>query len=320
MNSIVRCPSLSENRTRMFDSEIPAQRARTISPLPSSRTPPSSSSKLSSKLVVRLTIHGDKDRRLEVGPWSLDLVAYVVAVLPRRESGCRPLAGIDTQPRTLDVFVVDDPLALAGRDVVAARVVRNFDDLPEELVRLLLARARVLVAKVQLMDLFVVPTIGFDLLYGLVIVRLGRRDLVWINVTSHPTADWIARQITEAFPWDKAPRYLIRDRDQIYGAAATCRLRAMGIRDKPIAPGSPWQNAFAQRLIGSIRRECVDHIVVLGEKHLRAVLKSYARYYNETRTHRSLDKDAPISRPVQRAGSIISHALLGGLHHHYVRV
>jgi transposase InsO family protein len=148
------------------------------------------------------------------------------------------------------------------------------------------------------MDLFVVPTIGFDLLYGLVIVRLGRRDLVWINVTSHPTADWIARQITEAFPWDKAPRYLIRDRDQIYGAAATCRLRAMGIRDKPIAPGSPWQNAFAERLIGSIRRECVDHIVVLGEKHLRAVLKSYARYYNETRTHRSLDKDAPISRPV----------------------
>jgi transposase InsO family protein len=170
------------------------------------------------------------------------------------------------------------------------------------------------------MDLFVVTTIGFDLLYGLVIVRLGRRDLVWINVTSHPTADRIARQITEAFPWDKAPRYLIRDRDQIYGAAATCRLRAMGIRDKPIAPGSPWQNGVAERLIGSIRRECVDHIVVLGEKHLRAVLKSYARYYNETRTHRSLDKDAPISRPVQRAGSIISHALLGGLHHHYVRV
>jgi transposase InsO family protein len=170
------------------------------------------------------------------------------------------------------------------------------------------------------MDLFVVPTIGFDLLYGLVIVRLARRDLVWINVTPHPTAEWIARQITEAFPWSEAPRYLIRDRDQVYGAAATRRLRAMGIRDKPIAPGSPWQNGFAERLIGSIRRECVDHIVVLGEMHLRRVLKSYARYYNETRTHRSLDKDAPISRPVQRVGSIMSHALLGGLHHHYVRV
>src|SRR5258706_11970171 len=160
------------------------------------------------------------------------------------------------------------------------------------------SRARVLVAKVQLMDLFVVPTIGFDLLFGLVIVRLARRDLVWINATPHPTAEWIARQITEAFPWTEAPRYLIRDRDQVYGAAATCRLRTMGIRDKPIAPGSPWQNGFAERLIGSIRRECVDQIVVLGETHLRRVLKSYARYYNETRTHRSLDKDAPISRRV----------------------
>jgi len=170
------------------------------------------------------------------------------------------------------------------------------------------------------MDLFVVPTIGFDLLYGLVIVRLARRDLVWINVTSHPTAEWIARQIMEAFPWNEAPRYMIRDRDQVYGAAAMRRLRATGIRDKPIAPGSPWQNGFAERLIGSIRRECVDHIVVLGEAHLRRILKSYARYYNEMRTHRSLDKDAPISRPVQRVGSIISRALLGGLHHHYVRV
>jgi transposase InsO family protein len=117
-----------------------------------------------------------------------------------------------------------------------------------------------------------------------------------------------------------AGSYLIRDRDQVYGAAATRRLRALGIRDKPIAPGSPWQNGFAERLIGSIRRECLDHIVVLGEKHLRRVLKSYAGYYNEKRTHRSLDKDAPITRPVQRTGNIISRALLGGLHHHYVRV
>ena len=131
------------------------------------------------------------------------------------------------------------------------------------------------------MDLFVVPTIGFDLLYGFVIVRLARRDLVWINVTTNPTAEWIARQITEAFPWNEAPRYLIRDRDRIYGAAVTRRLRAMGIRDKPIAPGSPWQNGFAERLIGSIRRECVDHIVVLGEAHLRRILRSYAAYYNE---------------------------------------
>src|SRR6266404_5804357 len=139
------------------------------------------------------------------------------------------------------------------------------------------------------MDLFVVPTIGFDLLYVLVIVRLARRDLVWINATSNPTADWIARQITEVFPWNEAPRYLIRDRDRVYGAAVTRRLRAMGIRDKPIAPGSPWQNGFAERLIGSIRRECIDHIVVLGEEHLRRILTKYAAYYNELRTHRSLD-------------------------------
>src|ERR1700756_2604150 len=135
------------------------------------------------------------------------------------------------------------------------------------------------------MDLFVVPTIGFDLFFALVIVRLDRRDLVWINVTTNPTAEWVARQITEAFPWNMAPRYLIRDRDRVYGTVVTRRLRAMGIRDKPIAPASPWQNGFAERLIGSIRRECLDHIIVLGEVHLRRILKSYARYYNRASEH-----------------------------------
>jgi hypothetical protein len=137
---------------------------------------------------------------------------------------------------------------------------------------------------------------------------------------NNPTAEWIARQLTEAFPWNEAPRYLIRDRDRIYAAVVTRRMRAMGIRDKPIALASPWQNGFAERLIGSIRRECVDHFVVLGEVHLRRILQTYARYYNSIRTHRSLDKDAPVSRPVQRIGSLKSHAILGGLHHHYVRV
>jgi transposase InsO family protein len=170
------------------------------------------------------------------------------------------------------------------------------------------------------MDLFVVPTIGFDLLYAIVIVRLDRRDLVWINVTATPTAEWVARQITEAFPWNEAPRYMIRDRDRIYGNVVTRRLRAMGIRDRPITPASPWQNAFAERLIGSIRRECVDHVIVLGEAHLRRVLKSYARYYNETRTHLALDKDAPLSRTVKRAGRILCRPLVGGLHHEYARI
>ena len=134
------------------------------------------------------------------------------------------------------------------------------------------------------MDLFVVPTISFDLLYAFVIVRLDRRALISINVTRHPTAEWIARQITEAFPWNEAPRYLIRDRDNVFGVIVTRRLRAMGIRDKPIAPASPWQNACAEWLIGSIRRECVDLLIVLGEAHLRRILQSYARYYNEIRT------------------------------------
>jgi transposase InsO family protein len=170
------------------------------------------------------------------------------------------------------------------------------------------------------MDLFVVPTIGFDLLYVLVIVRLERRDLVWINVTPNPTAEWIARQITEAFPWNEAPRYLIRDRDRVYGAAVRHRLRAMGIRDKPIAPGAPWQNGFAERLIGSIRRECTDHLVALGEGHLRRVLQSFAYYYNELRTHRALDKDAPFHRAIESLGAIISRPVLGGLHHRYCRI
>ena len=170
------------------------------------------------------------------------------------------------------------------------------------------------------MDLFVVPTLGFDRLYAFVIIRLDRRHLVWINVTTSPTAEWITRRLTEAFPWDAAPRYLIHDRDRIYGSMVARRMRAMGIRDKPTAPASPWQNGFAERLIGSIRRECVDHFIVFGEAHLRHMLRTYARYYNTIRTHWSLDKDTPIYRPVQQIGSINSHAILGGLHHHYVRV
>jgi transposase InsO family protein len=130
------------------------------------------------------------------------------------------------------------------------------------------------------MDLFAVPTIGFKLLYAFVIVRLNRRDLVWINVTTNPNAEWVARQITEAFPWNEAPRYMLRDRDRIYAAVVIRRLRATGIRDKPVAPASPWQNGFAERLIGSIRRECLDHVIVGGEAHLCRILRSYAIYYN----------------------------------------
>jgi hypothetical protein len=148
-----------------------------------------------------------------------------------------------------------------------------------------------------------------------VIIRIDRRELIWINVTTNPTAEWIARQITEAFPWDGAPGYMIRDRDRIYGAVVTRRLRAMGIRDKPIAPASPWQNGFAERLIGSIRQECLDHIIVLGEVHLRRILRSYV-----SRTHRSLNKDAPLHRAIERLGAVVSRPVVGGLHHQYCRI
>ena len=170
------------------------------------------------------------------------------------------------------------------------------------------------------MDLLVVPTIGFQLLYAFVILKQDRRRFVSVNVTGHPTAEWVARQILDAFPWDEAPQYMIRDRDTIYGNAVIRRLRAMGIRDRPTAPRSPWQNGYVERLIGSIRRECLDHVIVFGETHLRQILQAYLTYYNEARTHLSLGKDAPIHRPIQRFGRIISVPILGGLHHQYCRI
>jgi transposase InsO family protein len=149
-------------------------------------------------------------------------------------------------------------------------------------------------AGIASIDLFVVRTISFKLLYGLVILRHARRRLVNISVTNNPTAVWIAGQVTVAFPWDEAPRHLIRDRDRAFGVAYIRRIRAMGIRDHPTAPRSPWQNGHVERLIGSIRCESLDHFIVFGEAHLRGVLKAYASYYNEIRTHLSLDKDARI--------------------------
>src|SRR6266404_1194869 len=175
-------------------------------------------------------------------------------------------------------------------------------------------------ASIAGMDFLIVPTIGFKLLFVLVILRHERRRLISLSVTAHPTAEWIARQITDAFPWDEAPDHLIRDRDASYGSAVTKRLAAMGIRDHPIAPRSPWQNGYAKRLIGSIRRECLDHIVVFGEAHLRRILTAYAGYYNEFRTHLSLDNDSPGHRPVQRYGQLAARPILGGLHHQYCRM
>ena len=174
-------------------------------------------------------------------------------------------------------------------------------------------------AGIAAMDFLVVPTIGFKLLFVLVILRHQRRRLISLTVTINPTAEWIAHQITDAFPWNEAPAHLIRDRDASYGNAVTTRLASMGIRDHPTAVRSPWQNGHAERLIGSIRRECLDHIVVFGEAHLRRVLATYTSYYNELRTHLSLSKDSPGYRPVQRYGQLAARPILGGLHHHYCR-
>jgi transposase InsO family protein len=170
------------------------------------------------------------------------------------------------------------------------------------------------------MDLFVVPTLSFRLLYGVLILEHDRRQILWLGATAHPTAEWLARQLTEAYGWRSSPRYLVRDRDCVYGEVFVRRLRAMGIRDRPTAPRSPWQNAYAERLIGSIRREALDHVIVVGERHLRQVLSSYKRYYNEVRTHLSLNKDAPLPRVVQSVGRILAQPYLGGLHHQYVRI
>jgi transposase InsO family protein len=169
------------------------------------------------------------------------------------------------------------------------------------------------------MDLFVVPTISFRLLYGFLILQHSRRELVWLGVTARPSAHWIACQLTEAYGWQQTPRYIVRDRDCVYGAVVTERLRAMGIRDRPISPRSPWQNGYSERLIGSIRRECLDHVIVFGERHLRHLLSSYQKYYNEARTHLSLHKDAPIPRAVQTIGRTLAVPVLGGLHHQYFR-
>jgi len=170
------------------------------------------------------------------------------------------------------------------------------------------------------MDLFVVPTLSFRLLDGLLIMGHGRRQILWLGVTAQPTAEWIANQLTAACGWEQVPRYLIRDRDACYGSIFVRRVRSLGIRDHPTPACSPWQNGYAERLIGSIRRECLDHIVVTGEQHLRHILQCYMEYYNAVRTHLSLRKDAPNGRTIQRHGRIEGRPMLGGLHRQYVRI
>jgi transposase InsO family protein len=171
-------------------------------------------------------------------------------------------------------------------------------------------------------DFFVVPTVFFRMLFVFVILSHDRRRPVHFAVTEHPMAVWTARQLLQAFPWDSGPRYLLRDRDGIYGEKFREAANWLGIREVLTAPQSPWQNAYVERLIGSIRRECLDHVVILNEAGLRRVLKSYFDYYERSRTHLSLGKDSPISRPIQPAamGRVVEIPQVGGLHHRYERI
>jgi transposase InsO family protein len=171
------------------------------------------------------------------------------------------------------------------------------------------------------LDFFTVPTAGLRVLFVLVVLAHHRRRVVHFNVTEHPTAHWTAQQIVDAFPDDSAPSYLLRDRDHVYGEQFRHRVKGMGIDEVLTAPHSPWQNPFAERVIGSIRRECLNHVLVLSERHLRRILTCYFAYYHQARTHLALDKDAPDLRPIERPaeGKNMQLPEVGGLHHRYLR-
>jgi putative transposase len=170
-------------------------------------------------------------------------------------------------------------------------------------------------------DMFVVATVTFKLVYALIVLSHHRRRVIHFEVTQNPTQVWLARQITEAFPWGAAPRYLLRDRDTSYGVSFQSRVRAMGMEEVLTAPRSRWQNPYAERIVGSIRRECLDHVIIFNETHLRRILSCYFRYYHWSRTHLSLNKDCPDPRSIQppSAGKIVAFPEVGGLHHRYER-
>ncbi len=171
-------------------------------------------------------------------------------------------------------------------------------------------------------DFFTVPTATFRILYVFIVLSHDRRHIVHFNVTALPTARWTAQQLVEAFPFDSAPCYLLRDRDAIYGEKVRQRIKSLGIEEVVTAPRSPWQNPFVERIIGSIRRDCLDHIIVLNERHLRRILFEYFNYYHTCRTHLSLNKDSPEPRAIEppELGTIVAFPRVGGLHHRYARI
>jgi putative transposase len=213
-----------------------------------------------------------------------------------------------------------DELALLGHDVaqstVAKYMVKGKDRVSSQTWKSFLANHMDVTAAC---DFFVVPTLTFNLLYVFVVLSHDRRRILHVNVTANPTAEWTGRQLLEAFPYDSSPKYLVRDNDKIYGEEFTDKVEALGIEEVPTAPKSPWQNPYCERVIGSIRRECLDHIIPLNEAHLRRVLGEYVGYYNLARSHQALDGNAPEPRATETVGGVVATPVLGGLHHRYSR-
>lgn len=257
--------------------------------------------------------------------------------LRRRWTRCsrRTRDGRPTVAREIRVLVCEDATAnpLWGAPRIHGELLKLGLDVAERTVSRLLPRRRRPpsqtwrtfltnhVAATVSMDFFIVPTLTGRVLFVLALLSHERRRVVHFNIAEHPTATWTAQQIVEAFPNDTVPRWLLRDRDRIYGDVFRRRVAGMGIAEVVSSPASPWQNPYVERLIGSMRRECLDHVIILNEMHLRRVLAAYLLYYHQTRTHLGLKKDAPASRPVHRpsAGTIVAIPEVGGLHHRYER-
>ena len=212
-------------------------------------------------------------------------------------------------------------LLLLGYNVAEGTVAKymvRISKPPSQTWRMFLANH---VSDIAACDFFTVPTVTFRILYVFIVFRHDRRQVVHFNVTTNPYAQWATQQIINAFPYEEAPRFLLRDRDGIYGDYFKKRIQDMGIEEVLIAPRSPWQNPYCERVIGSIRRECLDHVIVLGEAHLKRILTAYFQYYQESRCHLALDRNSPRPRQVEAPdrGAVISIPQVGGLHHRYTR-
>lgn len=240
-------------------------------------------------------------------------VAKEIRDLIRRMSSANPLWGSPRIVGELQKIGIDLPKSTVEKYMIRQRKP------PSPTWRAFLKNH---VREIVAIDSFVVPTVRNQVLFVFLLLAHDRRRVLHFNITANPTAAWTAQQVVEAFPWQDPPKYLLRDRDGIYGQVFRHRITGMGFKEVLIAPHSPWQNPFLERLIGSIRRECLDHVIVINERHLRRILSNYSRYYHSWRTHRALGMDRPDHRPVHTVdrGRVIEVPEVGGLHHHYERV